>query len=74
MAKLTEDDVRCEADPDDDDVTVEYERVKYVTKKAVLLRVEGDEHWLPFSQLVDFDKKTQEVVVTAFIARAKGFS
>lgn len=47
------------------------------TPKAVLVRYEDEEYWLPRSQLIDDEDLPQEgaarVKMTAWIAKEKGF-
>lgn len=70
MAKQQQ--VRCEAEADDGDVDIQYDRLKNVTKKAALFVIDGDEQWLPFSQIVAHDEAAKQVTITAWIAREKG--
>lgn len=66
-----------------DDLTVELdvERVKRATDKALLCVVDGDEVWIPRSQIVEGGKldadaeeeSAGDMLVTAWWARAKGF-
>jgi hypothetical protein len=62
----------AEADPDDDDVTFAFDKIKKVSSKAVLLKADGDEHWIPFSQIVDLFPKNGEAIITKWIAEQKG--
>jgi hypothetical protein len=64
--------ISAEADSDDDDVTIAFDRIKRVSDKAVLLKADGDEHWIPFSQLVDIFPKNGEAIITKWIANRKG--
>lgn len=63
--------IDCEASESDDDVTLEYTAVKYTTKKAVLLDVDGDDVWIPFSQAVYHNERDGELIVTRWIAEQK---
>lgn len=65
---------------DDDDETVEFEdvHVKHATEKALLCVIDGDEHWIPKSQIHDdsdvFDDLQNDrgtLVVTRWIAEQK---
>lgn len=40
---------------DETDETIEFdvEKVKHETSKAILVEIEGDEHWVPKSQISD---------------------
>lgn len=64
--------INAQAESDEDDVTVAFDRLKHVTNKAVLLRIGSDEVWLPLTQVVDMFPKRKEVIVTSWIAREKG--
>lgn len=66
--------IHAQADEDEDDVTVAFDKIKTVTAKAVLLRVDGDDVWIPFSQLVDVFPSRKEAIVTEWIAKEKGLS
>ena len=55
------------------------EKVVRETEKAFLCQIDGEEHWLPKSQISDPDdygegNENCEMSVTEFIAREKGFS
>lgn len=60
---------KCE---EDDDVTFTYDKLKRATKKAVLVKVDGESIWLPFSHIVAHDEAEQELRVTNWIASEKG--
>jgi len=44
-----------------DTVEVEYEEIKYISIKAALFVIDGDEYWLPKSQIVYLDDEIVEV-------------
>lgn len=61
-------------------VDLEVERVKRVSDKALLCEIDGEEYWVPKSQIVDGGAVTAEseegaegdIVVTAWWARSRG--
>lgn len=52
-------------------VEVDYEEIKHMTEKAALLIIDGDEEWVPKSQIIAATKNT--ITVTDFIARERGW-
>ncbi len=57
---------------------IDVERVIKVTNKAILLRIDGDQHWFPKSQMEDPDLIAEgdeglTVYVTEWIAEQKDF-
>lgn len=66
--------VRCEADEDEDDVVIEWDKAKHATKLSVLIVVDGDEAWIPYSQLVAWNPGDSEATVTHWIAQEKGLA
>jgi len=65
-------------DSDDESVTLEGVRCKAATDKALLCVIDGDEHWIPQSQ-VTADSEVFEtggegkLIVTAWYAQKAGF-
>ena len=62
-------------------IHVEYEAIRAVTEKAVLFIIEGEEVWLPFSQIASADRDDLEagqesgsVSITEWIASQKGLA
>lgn len=72
MAKSKQ--VKCEAEESDDDVSVSFTKMKHVTSKAVLVVAYGDDTWIPFNQLVEFDEENKEMTITHWIAERKGLN
>lgn len=66
--------INAKAEGSDDDVTVRFDKVKAVTAKAVLVKVDGEEVWIPFSQLVDLFPGDSEMIITEWIAGEKGLN
>jgi hypothetical protein len=50
----------------------EYESIQKITDKAVLLVVDGDEQWIPKSQIIEINKNIVEL--THFIANQIGWN
>jgi hypothetical protein len=58
-------------------VTVNVDKILRETDKAFLVEIDGDEVWLPFSQVADFNDYAEgdedlELSVTEWIANEKG--
>lgn len=58
-------------------IHLDVSEIKRVTEKAMLVRVDGEEHWLPLSQVADADDYNEgdvncTVSITEWIAREKG--
>lgn len=64
--------IKYNATEDEDDVTFEYAKLKHATKEAVLAKVDGEEIWIPYSQLVEHWPDSNEMRVTSWIAEKKG--
>jgi len=64
-------DVKCLYDGDDV-VYINFDDVRHATEKSVLLIVDGEKVWLPFTQIKDFDADDQVVVCSEWIAEEKG--
>lgn len=60
------------ATSDPDDVTFEYERLKHATDKSVLVAVDGEDLWIPYSQIVEHYPDSNEMCITQWIALKKG--
>ncbi len=54
------------------DVLVDYDVAVVATDKAVLVRVGGDEVWLPYSHLVRWTPECAEAEISDWIAREIG--
>lgn len=64
--------IRCDAEEDDDDVVINYDKLKHATTKAVLVKIDGDEKWIPYSQIVHHEPDDCEMIITSWIAGEKG--
>jgi hypothetical protein len=65
--------VTCgESCEEDDDVTFTYTRLKRSTAKALLVKVDGEEVWLPFSHIVAHDEDEKTLRITGWLAAQKG--
>lgn len=61
-------------------VELEVERVKRVTSKALLVEIDGEEKWIPKSQILDGSEidgdaevgASGTIIITAWCAREKG--
>ena len=57
-------------------VTLTVDEVKAVTEKALLCDIDGEEHWIPISQIKDYEEMligdTGDIVVSKWIATQKG--
>lgn len=60
-------------------VTVDFDAVKVITEKAILFIIEGEECWMPISQISPEDADQYEVgdtdgsvSITPWIAKQKG--
>lgn len=62
---------KCE---EDSDFTIEYTKLVRSTDKAVLVDIDGDEVWLPFSQIVYHYPRCGHLRVTKWIADEKGLN
>jgi len=60
--------------PEDDDVEINFDKLKHETKKAMLFDIAGDDFWVPMSQIVDVDKADKIVTITKWIAEEKGLA
>ena len=76
--KFTTRDVKTLADSNDDDVELEYTKIKHATNKAALFIVDGEDLWLPFTQIVEVEGEADEdggsVTITGWIASQKGLA
>jgi len=62
-------------DPEDKDLTdVGYERAKHITQKAVLFDIDGEDVWLPFSQIGYVDEEKQAVSIATWLAEEKNLT
>lgn len=52
---------------------IEFEEIVMQTDKAILFRVEGEEHWIPKSQIDHVDEDSMEVTIPEWIAKDRGF-
>jgi hypothetical protein len=66
--------IRYESEEDDDDVTFEYAKLKHATNKAVLVKVEGEETWIPYSHLVEHWPDSSEMRISQWIAEQVGLT
>jgi hypothetical protein len=57
-------------DGSSEDVYVEYDAVKAETPKAKLISVDGEEIWVPLSQIKEDDGSV--VIIPRWLAKAKG--
>lgn len=76
---MTQDDindkVRCEmVENERTDVLVEYDRAVWASDMAVLVMVDEEEVWLPYSQLVSWTPECAEAEISNWIARQIGFA
>lgn len=60
-------------------VHLQVEKVVAESDKALLLRIDGEEHWVPLSQIADPDDYQKgdedvEIAVTEWIANQKGLA
>lgn len=53
-------------------ITVEYDEIITETGKAVLFDIEGEEIWIPASQLEDYDEDNQTFDIPDWLAEEKG--
>lgn len=63
--------IECNATEREDDVVLDYDEIKANTKKSALLVINGDEHWIPFSQTTGWWKHANQVQITKWIAEQK---
>jgi hypothetical protein len=64
--------IKAKATESEDDVTVGYDRIKHVSSAATLFVFNGDDYWIPFSQIVDVYPGDNEALITSWIAKQKG--
>lgn len=66
--------VRCDGTEDDPDetVTFQFEKAKHATNKAVLVVVDGQDTWLPYSHLLEWYTDSDEAMITSWLAGQKG--
>jgi len=68
--KISPDDVQCEcageADP------IEYDAIKHMTDRAVLLVIYGDDEWIPKSCIAEINK--DEVWIATWLIKEKGWN
>jgi hypothetical protein len=61
----------------DEQFEVDVDDVKAATNKALLCVVDGDEEWIPRSQILDGDIEevgdSGSMIITAWLAREKGW-
>jgi hypothetical protein len=55
-----------------DMVTLEFDDLKAETDKAYLVEIDGDEYWIPKSQVEDIDEGAMVIEMTEWIALEKG--
>jgi hypothetical protein len=60
-------------------IHLDVDKIVRATDKALLLRIDGEEYWIPLSQIAgpdDYDEGDEDctVSVTEWIAREKGLS
>lgn len=56
----------------DDEVEITYEKRKHETKKAVLFKINGEDKWIPKSQIIEEDETAECVLVTRWFAEKEG--
>ena len=67
--------VCCDAEPNPEtDVLVEYDKAKHASDKAVLIEIDEEDFWLPYSQIVDWRPEENSVEITEWIAEQKGLA
>ena len=52
-------------------VEIAYDRIKAKTDKAKLFVIDGEEYWIPISQIEDVDEENHLVYLTQWIAEQK---
>jgi hypothetical protein len=50
-------------------VEVEYEEFKHATEKAALFQIEGDDVWIPFSQMEEGQRFKKDTSGTVFVTQ-----
>ena len=55
----------------DETFELEVDEIKHESERAVLVVIDGDDHWIPKSQIKDQDGNT--FTITEWIAKQKGF-
>jgi len=55
----------------EEQMELEYDNILKETISAVLLVIEGDEYWMPKSQII-LDKKDQTIELPIWLAKQKG--
>jgi hypothetical protein len=55
-----------------DMVTLEFDDLKAETDKAYLVEIDGDEYWIPKSQVEDIHEGAMVIEMTEWIALEKG--
>lgn len=58
---------RCE-----DNVSIDYDRQVDSSAKAILLSIDGENHWIPKSQIDEHDRQNNYVVIPEWLAIEKG--
>lgn len=53
-------------------VTVCFDHIEHETRSAYLLAIDGEEIWIPKSQIRNFDEFLQEFKIPAWLAIEKG--
>lgn len=67
------DKVRCERDGNHrTDHIIEYDVAIFASDMAVLVRMEGDEVWLPYSHIVSWTPECAEMEISGWIAEQTG--
>lgn len=65
--------VKCNGDEDpDDDVSIQFSKAKHATNKAVLVIIDDEKVWLPYSHLIHWWPESMEAQISAYIAGEKG--
>ena len=59
---------------EEDDVTIVYDRLKRSSAKAVLVKANGEEEWLPFSHIVSHDESEKTLRITNWLAEQIGLA
>ena len=59
---------------EEDDVEFTYTRLKRSSAKAVLVKANGEEEWLPFSHIVAHDENEKTLRVTSWLAEKLGIA
>lgn len=62
--------VGYEGGPNTEVVGIEYDSIEHVSPKAALVCIDGDNYWIPKSQIVEADEEA--IMVTQWFAEKEG--